>query len=159
MQQEPIQIVALQIPKRHLERLSHLCRESSLGVIGNTRRVLSRSRRELGLQVQILAHELAVACRLAAQARSHARAYACFVVVLRLTCCVDAPKSESDRGANEGLGVAFFPRGAVKDPGDGHVCDGGDEVFHAPGCLRIPSQITSAGAHYREVCPAYRSRV
>jgi|NGEPerStandDraft_6_1074524.scaffolds.fasta_scaffold09783_2 hypothetical protein len=48
-------MVHLQISQRHGERLSHLVRDSSPGVIGNARRVLAAQRRELGLQVQILA--------------------------------------------------------------------------------------------------------
>jgi len=48
---------------------------------------------------------------------SPARAYAGLVAVLRLARCVDAPKSQSDRRADEALGVAFSPRSAVEDPG------------------------------------------
>ena len=39
------------------------------------------------------------------------------LAVLRLARCVDAPKSQSDRRADEALGVAFSPRSAVEDPG------------------------------------------
>src|SRR3984885_11504036 len=135
MQEEGIQVVYLQDPQRHRDRLSHLVREWTIGAIRNVRRVLAGQSRELGLQVQILAREIAVACGLAAQARSHPRAHAGFVVMLRLTRSVDAPKSQADRRADQVLGVAFFPRSAVKDPGNTHACDGDDEVFHAPGCL------------------------
>ena len=48
------------------------------------------------------------------------------------------PKSESDRRADEALGVAFFPRCAENDPGHTYASGGDDEVFHASGCLREP---------------------